>query len=141
MAQVRVFSYTAGPSEVMVDALELEDRLHRLYGGDRAETGAVGSGPTAQAWLVANGPPQTTGYCTPTVDESTNEVRVPLLSNVGAQISADAGRPQGQQRLTGPERAAVAQAVADAVERGRPAPGGAGGAGRGNRDGSDRGRP
>ena len=133
MPRMIVYTYESDPSEVVQSARNLSATLHKLYGGDRVETGAVGIGPTAQRWLRENGPPTTTGYCAPVIDEATKEVRIIMLDDAQERLTRD-----GNERLTVQDRTAVAQAIAEAVDRVRPNPGGAGGLGRDNTGGAGR---
>lgn len=57
------------------------------------------------------------------------------LTDFEAEIPIDAGRPQGEQRLTGQQRAALAVLIGQAVEMGGPAPGNAVELGRDTTDG------
>lgn len=130
MTRVRVYTYVSSPDEVMAAARADAAVMHKLYGGNRVETGAVGIGPTAQRWLRENGPPVTTGYCDPVVDEVSKEVRVVVLDDVQTRVTRD-----GSRLLTAPERVNAQAMVDEAVDRVRSNPGGAGGLGRGNSDG------
>src|SRR5690606_27308251 len=115
MPRMRVYTYESDPSEVVQSARNLSTTLHKLYGGDRVETGAVGIGPPAQRRPRENGPPPTTGYCAPVIDETTKEVRIIMLDDAQERLTRD-----GNERLTVQDRTAVAQAIAEAVDRVRP---------------------
>lgn len=140
MANFRVETYT-NPSQrdtAISNAQSLSAVIHKLRGGDRAEPVDLDNTPLtpgqrarAQAKLLAGTLARTTGHSAVIEDEETSEIRMLIDDRVSADLAT-----HGQTRLTARERTDVQTAVAEAVERGRPAPGGAGGAGRGNRDGS-----
>lgn len=114
------------------DAETLSATIHKLRAGDRTEPVDLDNTPLtpaqrsrAQAKLLSGTLARTTGHSTPVLDAG--EIRVLIDGNLVADLAT-----HGNARLTGPERALVAQAIANAVERGGPAPLGAVGAGRGN---------
>jgi hypothetical protein len=127
MVKVNVTAFTNSTQRdaAFAAAQTLSETLHKFQGGDRAETGAVGIGPTARAWLAANGPPLTTGYSTPVLElddpddpEGSGEVRLAVAADaLGLSTMQTRLNTHGMALLTGTERAAVQTAINGVVDR------------------------